>query len=71
MSKYGPGKGELQFRLVFSALGLVLLVAALFFRGIPQGAAMFEIVVIASVFFGGTFVWTLKKLLQRGYTDDR
>ncbi|KNG92334.1 hypothetical protein [Pseudaestuariivita atlantica] len=59
---HGPTRGELLFRLAFSLAGLVLLAVALFVRGVPQGPALVEVVVVAGGFFGGTAVWTLWKL---------
>lgn len=70
MSKYGPSKKELQFRLIVSVVGLALLAAALTYRGMPQGVAVFETIGIAGVFFGGSLVWTLKKLLRKEFSDD-
>ncbi|MDW3224502.1 MAG: hypothetical protein R8G34_16760 [Paracoccaceae bacterium] len=70
MNKYGPSKKELQFRLVVSFAGLSLLAGALVYRGMPQGAAVFETVGIAGVFFGGSFVWTLKKLVRKEFSDE-
>ncbi|WP_187430548.1 hypothetical protein ROLI_036790 [Roseobacter fucihabitans] len=69
MSKYGPSKKELRFRLAFSVAGLLLLCAALAYRGMPQGVAMFETIGIAGAFFGGTLIWTLKKLVRKEYSD--
>jgi hypothetical protein len=63
MSKYGPTRGELKFRLGFSAAGLVLMAVALAMHGV-KGIAWLEIVLIAGGFFGGTFVWTLLKLIR-------
>ncbi|MGR3503702.1 hypothetical protein [Pseudaestuariivita sp.] len=60
--RYGPTRGELKFRLVFSLAGLCLLAAALVLRGVPQGPALFEVIVVAGGFFGGTAVWTLVQL---------
>lgn len=70
MSKYGPSKKELQFRLIVSVVGLALLAAALAYRGMPQGVAVFETIGIAGVFFGGSLVWTLKKLVRKEFSDD-
>lgn len=65
MSKFGPSRSELKFRLWVSVAGLAMLAAALVFRGLPTGPAMFEVVGIAGAFFGGTFVWTLRKMVQQ------
>ncbi|WP_299778850.1 hypothetical protein [uncultured Roseobacter sp.] len=69
MTKFGPNRRELIFRLCVSIAGLLLLGAALVYRGMPQGPAMFEIVGIAGAFFGGTLLWTLKKLIRKEYSD--
>ncbi|WP_299613030.1 hypothetical protein [uncultured Tateyamaria sp.] len=65
--KYGPTRSDLMFRFWFSLLGLVLLTGALMFRGIPQGPAGWEAIGLATLFFGGTFVWTIRKLLRRDH----
>lgn len=70
MSKYGPSEKELQFRLIVSVVGLALLAAAFAYRGMPQGVAVFETIGIASFFFGGSLVWTLKKLVRKEFSDD-
>ena len=62
MSKFGPTRGDLIFRRVFSLAGLALLCVALAYRGLPTSAGGWEAVVIAALFFGGTAVWTLNKL---------
>lgn len=64
MSKYGPSRGDLKFRLGFSVAGLALMVFAIAYRGLPTTAGGWEAIGIASLFFGGTFVWTLRKLLR-------
>ncbi|WP_299860998.1 hypothetical protein [uncultured Roseobacter sp.] len=69
MNRFGPTRKELTFRLCVSIAGLLLLGAALVYRGMPQGPAMFEIVGIAGVFFGGTLLWTLKKLIRKECSD--
>lgn len=61
MSKFGPSRGELWFRLWFSLAGLMLMVFALLYRGMG-GIAWVEIVLIASAFFGGTALWAARKL---------
>ena len=69
MSKYGPSKADLKFRLAFSVAGLAMMVGAIAYRGMPVGPAMFEILGIASVFFGGTAIWTIRKLIKGEYSD--
>ncbi len=61
-NRFAPSRGDLKFRLGFSAVGLALMVFALVYRGIPTSAGGWEAIGIAAVFFGGSFVWTLRKL---------
>jgi hypothetical protein len=61
--KYGPSRGELWFRLAFSLGGLALMITAVTARGVG-GIAWVEVVGLASVFFGGTAVWTIIRLLR-------
>ena len=65
MFKYGPTRGELWFRLVVSVLGLAFLAAAISLRGLPDGPALVEVVGVALALFGGTAVWTIKRLIRR------
>lgn len=67
MNKFGPTRGELKFRLAISALGLALLLGALALRGVPTSAGGWEAVGIAGLFFGGSFAWTLRKLLRHDH----
>ncbi len=64
MSKFGPTRGELWGRLAFSVAGLAFMGAAVYVRGVPSGPALVEVVGLASVFFGGTAVWSLWKLFR-------
>lgn len=61
MTKFGPTRTELKFRLAFSVLGLALLGMAVATRGMA-GIAWIEVGVIAGAFFGGTALWTLWNL---------
>jgi hypothetical protein len=67
--RFGPSRGELWFRLIFSLCGLAIMVFALIYRGIG-GIAWIEVVLIASVFFGGTVIWTALRLLASKEDDD-
>ncbi len=58
----GPTRNELWFRLVFSLAGLALLIVAVMIRGISNAAALVEVVGIAGLFFGGSAIWTARKL---------
>ncbi len=69
MNKFGPTRSDLKFRLVFSLAGLALLVAAIAYRGWPQGPGGWEAVGIAALFFGGTSIWTTRKLIKRDHPD--
>jgi hypothetical protein len=61
--KYGPTRGELKFRLVFSGLGLLLMAFALQRHGV-RGIAWVEIVGLAGAFFGGTGILSAWRLLR-------
>lgn len=58
----GPTRNELWFRLGFSLVGLVLVMVTVMSRGISNAAALVEVVGIAGLFFGGTALWTARKL---------
>lgn len=62
--RFGPTRGELKFRLGVSVAGLALMVFALFYRGVPTGPAFVEVVGMAGLFFGGTAIWTVRRLLR-------
>lgn len=67
-NKYGPTRSDLMFRFWFSAVGLALLIGALAFRGMPTGPAGWEAIGLATLFFGGTFAWTIWKLIRRDHS---
>ncbi|MEX0282849.1 MAG: hypothetical protein AB3N13_16830 [Arenibacterium sp.] len=69
-NRYGPSKGELKFRLYASIAGLALMIGALMFKGIPSGPAFFEVVVVAGGFFGGSALWTARKLIKQDHPED-
>jgi len=71
MSKFGPSRSEIKFRMYVSLIGLALLVAALVFRGLPTGPAMIEVVGIAGAFFGGTLIWSIVKLRSLSKSEDK
>ena len=58
---YGPGRGELWFRLIFSLAGLAFLGGAIALHGIA-GIASAEMALIALAFFGGTTIWAARRL---------
>jgi len=70
MSKYGPTRGELQFRLATGIIGLVGLAAVVTWRGMPTGPAFFEIILIGGAFFGGTAVLSYRALRRLDRTRD-
>lgn len=61
--KYGPSRGELIFRLVFSLAGLAGLAVTLV-RPEWRGLVLSEIGVLALAFFGGTAIWTARQLMR-------
>lgn len=62
MPRFETPRGELRIRLAVSLAGLGLLVAALAIVPRPWGPAVFESVLIAGGFFGGTAVWATLRL---------
>lgn len=66
-NKFGPTRSDLKFRLAFSIAGLALVGFALAYRGLPRGPGGWEAVGLASIFFGGTLIWTLRKLILKDY----
>ena len=64
MKNTSPTRSEIWFRLCFSIAGLAFLAAAVAYRGMPSGPAMFEVIAIAGVFFGGTLIWSVAKLVK-------
>lgn len=64
MSRFGPTRAELRFRLVFSLAGLALLIAAYASRGI-SGIASLEIAIFGSAFFGGSALWCIWQLRKK------
>ncbi|WP_299286527.1 hypothetical protein [uncultured Tateyamaria sp.] len=67
-NKYGPTRNDLKFRLGFSLVGLALVGAALAFRGLPTGPGGWEAIGLGTAFFGGTLIWTLRKLIRRDHS---
>lgn len=63
--KYAATRGELQFWLVISLIGLGMMIAVLVKRGIPPGPALFEVVALPSVFLGYLFIRSIKRLIRR------
>ncbi len=67
--KYGPARSELFFRLWCSVIGIGLMGLLVVLRGWPSGPAAFETIGIAGAFFGGTFIWTLRRIVRKEYSD--
>ncbi len=64
--KYGPTRGELWFRLWFSVAGLAFLGFAVAYRGFP-GIVWVEITFFGALFFGGTAIWAVRRLIRRDH----
>ena len=67
-NKFGPTRSDLLFRLGFSVVGLAMVVGALAYRGLPTGPGGWEAIGLATLFFGGTFGWTVWKLIRRDHS---
>jgi hypothetical protein len=65
--RFGPTRGELQFRAAFSVFGLALLTYALAHRGLPEGPALIEVLGLAGLMFGGTLFLSVRKLIRRDH----
>jgi hypothetical protein len=69
MSRFGPTRSEHRFRLGVSLFGLALLAGAYATNGIG-GIASLEIAIIGGTFFGGSALWSARRLLQRKETEE-
>jgi hypothetical protein len=63
MSRFGPTRSELKLRLAISLGGLALLVGAYATNGIG-GIASLEIAILGGAFFGGSAIWSARRLLR-------
>jgi xanthosine utilization system XapX-like protein len=63
--RFGPTRGELWFWLWLSIGGLLLVVFAVSFRGLPSGPALAEVVGLAGVVFGYLAIRSIKRLIRR------
>lgn len=68
-NKYGPTRGELWFRIWFSLVGVALMIGIVIVKGVPEGPAAIETFGIGTLFFGGSLVWNLRKLIRKDYPD--
>ena len=64
MSKYGPTRGELKFRVAVSLFILVLMGAAMLIKGVPTGLVGIEMFLFCGGFALGTGGWSLWKLMR-------
>ncbi len=53
---------EHRLRLAVSLAGFALMLVALLYRGVPRGPAIFEVVGMGGLFFGGSAVFSFLKL---------
>ena len=63
-NRFGPTRGELWFRVLVGMAGLAFLIYAVSVRGMPSGPALFEVIGVGGLFFGGTIglsAWRLWK----------
>lgn len=65
--KFGPSRGELIFRAVFSVAGLAFLGLAVAIRGLPEGPGLVEVLGLGLALFGGTLVLSVWKLIKRDH----
>lgn len=63
--RYGPTRGELWFWLTVSAAGLAFMVYAFLVRGMPQSAALVELVGLPLLAFGYLGGRSVKRLIRR------
>ena len=64
MSRFGLTRSEHKLRLAISLGGLALLIGAYAMNGIG-GIASLEIAIIGGAFFGGSAIWSARRLLQK------
>lgn len=62
--RYGPTRGELKFWLVVSIAGLAFLIYAFTVRGLPQSAALVELVGLPLIAFGYLGGRSIKRLIR-------
>jgi hypothetical protein len=68
MAQHHRSKGELKFYLISSILGLVAIIAALAFRGIPKTIIGWEMIGFGAAFFVGTLIWSARNLSRGHYS---
>lgn len=65
--EFGPTRGELIFRAVVSVFGLAFVGLAVWYRGLPEGPALFEVIGVAGALFGGTLGLSVWRLIKRDH----
>ena len=67
--KFGPTRTELLFRAAVSVFGLGMMGFAIWYRGMPEGPGLVEVVGIAGLMFGGSLALSIWKLIKRDHPD--
>jgi hypothetical protein len=68
-NRFGPSRWELWFRLVVSVAGPALVGVMVALHGIPTGPGLIEVLAIPLLLFGGTIVFSARKLIRRDHPD--
>lgn len=66
--KFGPTRGELWFWLAVSAIGLVVMAAAVVLRP-PSGPALVEVLGLPGLLFGWLGLRSVRRLIRRDHPD--
>ena len=62
MSKFGPSRAEIKFRLCVGLIICALLIGAAYVHGVPRGLVGVELFVFAGAFGLGSVIWAIWKL---------
>ena len=65
--QFGPWRGELVFRDFVSVFGLAFVGFAVWYRGLPEGPGLFEVIGVAGALFGGTLGLSIWRLITRDH----
>ncbi|MCF8511388.1 MAG: hypothetical protein K9G43_08085 [Rhodobacteraceae bacterium] len=65
--QFGPSRGELIFRAVVSVFGLAFVASAVWYRGVPEGPALIEVIGVSVALFGGTLGLSVWRLIKRDH----